>query len=349
MIKKYQNQKNQKGAVALILAVLLLSCVLIASLFLSNLVIQQIRLTRQTGESINAYQAADSGIEYVVYQINRGPYGGDLTVNEFYSLIDELDSNTICSADNPYWFAVNADNQASYCLEPIESEGNLIGVRAVGEFMGRTRRAVEISFMALSNPIGHWTFDQDDLDWPNNLALDISGNNFDGNIAGMSISTAPIIGQVGEALNFDGINDEINCGNDPLLKTADVAICLWLKTSYDGGSYKSFVHKDNAYAIGIKSGSLSTYDWGGGAWRDNGIINIADNSWHFCCLSVESGTGQFYVDGNLDGDSFGYSVRNQGSVLKIGGINEANGGYDEVRVYGQSLRPDQIEYLHQLE
>lgn len=135
---------KQKGAVSVILSILILSILLTISLALAGLVTQQIKLSSQTGDSAGAYAAADSGVEFALYYINRN---SATTTAAFLSAVSAdsgflYDQRNYCSNVNPYWFPAGAD--ASFCLDLTASpDGHIASVRTDGRYKG-VRRAVEI-------------------------------------------------------------------------------------------------------------------------------------------------------------------------------------------------------------
>ena len=68
-----ENRKktNQKGAISIILAVLLMSQVLVIGLGISILILQQIKMSSQAGLSVIAFYAADAGAEKCLYQARK--------------------------------------------------------------------------------------------------------------------------------------------------------------------------------------------------------------------------------------------------------------------------------------
>lgn len=66
-----------------------------------------------------------------------------------------------------------------------------------------------------SGLIGHWTLDTQDIDWGTNKTNDSSGNSNTGILKNMSISANPTQGIIGQALNFNGTNNYIDCGQVP--------------------------------------------------------------------------------------------------------------------------------------
>jgi len=69
---KINNGLSQKGAVSIVLAVLLLSILLVIGLGVSALMLQQIRLSGQSGQSVIAFYAAEAGAERCLYEIRKG-------------------------------------------------------------------------------------------------------------------------------------------------------------------------------------------------------------------------------------------------------------------------------------
>ena len=85
---------NQKGATAILLAVLILSILLIIGLGVSNLMISQIKMSAQTGQSVQAFYAAEAGAERCLYEVrkkgaNNCP-SGTLDNNATYSVTTDI-------------------------------------------------------------------------------------------------------------------------------------------------------------------------------------------------------------------------------------------------------------------
>lgn len=146
-IMKSNNLNKEKGAIALILSVLILSSLTVIGLAIASMTLQQLEMSRLNRESVGAYQAADSGIEYASYVAaklaNIG--GGKVGLAEFYTATS-LTANSLCKGSSPYWFEINASIGSSYCLDVFSSDGIVTGIKAIGEYQGRTRRAIEIGY-----------------------------------------------------------------------------------------------------------------------------------------------------------------------------------------------------------
>lgn len=120
--------QKQKGAISLILVILILSVFLVISLAMAVLLLKQITMSIQAGDSVGAYQAADSGIEYALYQkYEKGAKSAD----DFFEVA--------CASKN--WSAVG--NDGAFCLEIIVEEGQIVGLKSIGKFRN-VRRAIEV-------------------------------------------------------------------------------------------------------------------------------------------------------------------------------------------------------------
>jgi hypothetical protein len=64
----YKNLDGQKGATTILLSVLVLAAMLTIGLTISAVMISQIKMTAQAGQSVKAFYAADSGVELCLYQ-----------------------------------------------------------------------------------------------------------------------------------------------------------------------------------------------------------------------------------------------------------------------------------------
>lgn len=71
MNNKSRKKNSQKGAVAIIFAVMIMSMVVVISASMSALMIQQIKMSGQAGYSVVAFYAADAGVERCLYDIRK--------------------------------------------------------------------------------------------------------------------------------------------------------------------------------------------------------------------------------------------------------------------------------------
>lgn len=113
----------EKG-IALVLSVIILSLLLAAALGISTILVGQMTVLRGMEQSVQAYFAADSGIERVLYDDSQGV---------------DIISTCPCSG--------NLDNGASYNVLALPPGPDCIGVsyclQSIGSFRD-SRRAIEI-------------------------------------------------------------------------------------------------------------------------------------------------------------------------------------------------------------
>ena len=69
--KKFRQNMAQKG-IALLLTVIIISIVLLIATLIANIVITQLKLAGDINDSTTAIYAADSGVEWQLYQIRNG-------------------------------------------------------------------------------------------------------------------------------------------------------------------------------------------------------------------------------------------------------------------------------------
>lgn len=71
VMKKFKEKTAQNG-IALLLTVVILSIVTLIAVLIADIVIVQLKLAKDIGDSQAAIYAADSGIEWQLYQIRKG-------------------------------------------------------------------------------------------------------------------------------------------------------------------------------------------------------------------------------------------------------------------------------------
>ncbi len=70
-ITRIANENNERG-IALLLTVIILSIVTLIAVLIADIVIVQLKLAKDIGDSQAAIYAADSGIEWQLYKIRKG-------------------------------------------------------------------------------------------------------------------------------------------------------------------------------------------------------------------------------------------------------------------------------------
>lgn len=253
------------------------------------------------------------------------------------------------------WQSLNANQRGYWDNVAKELKNNLSGYH---EFM----RAKSVPTMPYSRLLdyypdlkrglkGYWAMEGDGAD----AAKDLSGNANHGILKPTYPANCPE--QVGsknmildKALKFDGIQDYINCGNDPSLNITDaITIEAWVYSSV-GQSFKSLVQK----------GALGDYDymlyWSGGASpsvnfgiKDSSgtsswgtAVSVSLNSWIHVVGVYDGDKLYIYINGELGSskETALTNIRATSNNLNIGRWSSSyyfNGTIDEVRIYNRAL------------
>lgn len=214
--------------------------------------------------------------------------------------------------------------------------------------------------------VGHWTFDGPDVDWSSTTAeiKDISLSANDANAGGMSVASAGR-GVVGQAIDFDGVDDYVSMPSAPNVSpNGSYSLSLWAFVgSYVNGSSGS---GDGTYLIDRTSGTngLSSlkisndkycfqkrYDSLTGLGCVSSVGNVELNTWtHIVMIRDYNNQFSIYRDG-----AFQASTTDSGSnaltfpAVKMGAHFNTlffNGSLDDVRIYNRALTPDEISQLY---
>jgi len=225
--------------------------------------------------------------------------------------------------------------------------------------------------------LGLWSFNGTDISWGANTAYDRSGQGNNGTITNMSTTTSPVIGKVGQALSFDGVDDYINAGDNlDIDTTSATTFSFWFKTAVPDPTAASVIigKVESGAALpgymvsyrGDVAGNPIELDWRPQAgFPDNLSVNCPTNSntsfQHFtvtysgnllpsgvkCYLNGVSQTVTTGWDG-LTGNSstinsgpFNIGSRNNGTAPFTGTI-------DEVRVYNRALSVEEVKQLYNM-
>jgi hypothetical protein len=159
-------------------------------------------------------------------------------------------------------------------------------------------------------------------------------------------------------IDFDGVNDYINCGNAPRLNVnTNITVACWVKGPL-GQSWSPFVSKRGEDSLGWKlrrqggtNNACFTLRGTSGADDQQGNININDNEWHHVAGTYNGAQRNLYVDGQLDtGGSLaetGAIPATPGDDVVIGAFSRAgqsppvqtytDATIDDARIYNRAL------------
>ena len=202
------------------------------------------------------------------------------------------------------------------------------------------------NYIYIPNLVGYWQFNEAG----GTVAKDLSGNNNTGNLVNNPQWTD-------WALDFDGVDDYVTCGNDQTLNlTGGLTISACIKPeSFGHGGWGRIVDKGNGsagYSFYVDAAnSAIKYVIYGGNTVSSSPQAIELNKWqHVAVVYNElAGTVTFYVDGNEVGTG-NYPtppLDSSNSPLLIGirgyDLNRAfEGLIDNVRVYNRALNTDEV-------
>ena len=123
---------NSKKGVAVYLVVMIGALILAVVLGLSSLLVRQQVIVDRLSESVNAFHAADSGIERMLYAIRKESYDPSSC------------TPTPCQTSYPQVTDPSFTNGASYETY-VQSVATSTKIRSLGLYH-QTRRAIEISY-----------------------------------------------------------------------------------------------------------------------------------------------------------------------------------------------------------
>ncbi len=201
--------------------------------------------------------------------------------------------------------------------------------------------------------ISFWTFDEADME--DGIVMDVIGNN-NGTIRG---DPEIVDGRIGDALQFDGADDYIDCGNDESLNlgTDDFTLEAWFQCANQTSSWPCIIEKGNPLCDGCPPG-YALY------WYTNRLRFALDGSAQLGDLDEISTDATPYMDktwhqivGVRDKDSIylyldsvqaASGLNNERNVnvasnLWIGYDTSFNGAIDEVKIYSRALSEDEIQ------
>jgi hypothetical protein len=203
--------------------------------------------------------------------------------------------------------------------------------------------------------VGMWSFNGPDLS--GTTATDVSGNGNDGTLTN---GPQPTIGKVGQALEFDGVDDYVGVSDDDSLNIIeDITISAWVNL-VDNGDHSRIVSKgqNEAYQLWYYQStnrvrfSLDSYSEGPDATTD-----IRNNFHHVAGVYKKStGIGRIYVDG-VEEDTYDFgtdrAIKTVPDDLIIAdwdtaGSRPFEGQIDEVRIYDRALSESEIKRLYKM-
>ncbi len=205
-----------------------------------------------------------------------------------------------------------------------------------------------ISYLdAQLSPIAYYNCDDDG----NILLTDLTENFLNGTIDGAIHQAGSHNGS--DSLHFDGSNDEVVIGDQPILDfDTALTIAAWLKTN-DTSSNQCIVSKNNAYYVYLTGGRVRVGLSIGGSWAtytSPSSDKVSANTWTHLAATYDGATIKVYLDGVLiDSQAQTGSITQNSKDLKLGtlwGGTRWNGDLDDIALFDTALDANDIALLY---
>ncbi|WP_027390899.1 LamG-like jellyroll fold domain-containing protein [Chrysiogenes arsenatis] len=257
--------------------------------------------------------------------------------------------NTVIYAGHSSLYTVTNNGDGSYTVIKPDGTDTLTNI----EYLSfNDTSGVPIGVIA--DLIAHYEFEDN--------ALDSAGTNH-GTLYNANSSSFYVLGKLGKAANFDGIDDYIVV-NRPVQD--DFTITFWLQTTQAGYGTVAWEADQlldadaggNAsdFSVGIASGGKLAFGTGDATQFYNGhsVSSINNGAWqHIAVTRVKStGENKIYVNGVLE-TTFAGSLLTLDAQTLLGIGEKSSDSYrkyigmmDDLRFYDRALSEDAIAYLH---
>jgi len=194
--------------------------------------------------------------------------------------------------------------------------------------------------------VGYWSFDGYDIS--GTTAYDRSGNGNNGTLTNGPTKT---IGKVGQAMDFDGVNDYISFTRP---NTPNITLSAWVKNG-SGAIYGNWQNSGNNVLWNGSSFAWVAPGSNHGFGMCVAVSSPPINEWTHVAVTYSGNNNcVFYYNGVLISDNVTF-IDNIGGPIPFSGGTEtiglANNQYyygsiDEVRVYNRALSADEITNLY---
>lgn len=253
---------------------------------------------------------------------------------------------------------VNWTLQASVTVPPDPAYNPYIGLAVCSHNPGALCTAVFDNVSIEDVPeeecrlVAHWSLDEGQ----GTIAHDTSGNDLHGTLVGDPEWVESLPG-LGQALEFDGIHDHVDCGNDPVFNmTEQMTATAWVNITSLSREWAGVVAKGNGLAWRLSTvGSEPRFHFaptGCCPWvHVNGETSVGLGEWHHLCGTYDGSMIRMYLDGEEDAsEPYSDGMSTSELPVYIGANPEVpefrfHGLIDEVRIYNCALSPEEIADL----
>lgn len=212
--------------------------------------------------------------------------------------------------------------------------------------------------------VGAWHLDENPA---GGAQQDSSSNNNHGNTLGGMGAGNLIAGKIGQALNFDGVNDAVQVPDSASLDVSNLTVSAWVQKKANAPTWAMIVSRQAGTGSGDlwilyqNSSANDEYRFGAGAAGANSSVSgVADiNAWVYVTATYDGTTARLYRNGVQIATGTGAASLSESSALCFAaGANDAtrnctseliNAWLDEVHVASSARSADWIttEYNNQ--
>jgi hypothetical protein len=205
----------------------------------------------------------------------------------------------------------------------------------------------------LAGLIGWWKLDENGGE----TAADSSTSGNNGRLLG-GPQWKPSGGKIGGTLQFDGVDDYVDCGNDAKLNiNHEITIAAWVKTNDTGNSqFNPYVTKgDRTYGLKQHEGNNLEFVIYSDTWyvAHLPVDRSFNGTWHHLVGTFDGNQLKLYVDGALKvtTDCPGSRIADSAANLNIARNSDESdrfyeGAIDDVRIYNYALSEGVVEALY---
>ena len=206
-----------------------------------------------------------------------------------------------------------------------------------------------------SDLFAHWKFDEG----TGSTAADSSGNGHTGTLNGPAWTT---LGQIGGALDFDGVDDRVDVGTLSV-PGSGVTLAMWFKADDFGVSDARLISKSTGTAEADHYFMLSTVDSGGMKLRFRlktqgststliaGSGTLSPGVWTHAAVTYDGTMMRIYKDGGPVGSTPKSGSMDAGNSVQVAigrnptGYGPFDGLIDDVRIFTRALSDAEIQAL----
>jgi len=332
-------------------------------------------VTSHSGENVYA-EATISNI-YGSGGVDKGPFtsteigmSGANSPEPLYMVLEDAAGATAV-VRNPDPSAAQKIDWTDWSIHIGRSDIDLTAVRSISIAIGNMDNpapggtgVITVGSLRLYpnvKPVALWKLDDGD----GTTAVDSSSNGNDGTLNG---DPQWVAGMLDGALEFDGVDDYVDCGNPTVLDfgTGDFTVSAWIQmtatergTVYaKGGDNSGGIRYTLAMGEGNDNKMTLTTDDDASKKQAKGATIVNDGLWHHVVGMRYGNTSLVYVDGVLDGsldlpEGYDLSGTSQHNAL-IGAITSHtdgslekffNGTIDDVHIYDWALSDAEISLI----